>query len=420
MFSLKECDAIGFDMDHTLCRYVLSTQIELGHQALAQYLVKEKKYPKRLADPVLDDPNLVYCGGLLFDGQHKALVKMDENGKVEKAAFGTEMISDSEISKLYSSDMYCSHYSKVLSGTLSEKGVYHLHDNNFDMTLTVLLSRMMEIAEKQNNETKLNVFADFYEGISHAWDAASFSGGNSMFFEELKSNPGKYLHKCPDVVKTWLKALKAEGKVLFLLTSSHCDFAKHVMDYCFEDDWRSYFDVVISKAKKPRFFNEQFPFKVVDPDHVCELATEALELELNGWYSEGSSHVLHEHLKKWSGKESAKVVYFGDSVKSDIVPAKQKCDWEAVYIMDALRAEKGALNPLSGHEKSLLFSEGFGPLLKSTNGTGTCNSFFCKLIEKYATIAMPSVEYMASLPIDFQYSRLGNGNGYYPGKPNNM
>uniref|UniRef100_H2YXH5 5'-nucleotidase domain-containing protein 1 n=1 Tax=Ciona savignyi TaxID=51511 RepID=H2YXH5_CIOSA len=413
MFSLKDCDAIGFDMDHTLCRYVLPTQIELGHQAVAKWLVEVQKYPKNLIDPVIMHPDMIYSGGLLFDAKHGTLVKMDETGKVEKASFGTKLLTKSEIVDFYSSKMSCDHYQKILDGVLSDKGVYHLHDNNFDMTLTVLLSRIMELVGNK----KYDVFGDFYKAIAHAWDAASFSGGNSMFFEEIKTYPEKYLLKCPEVLKTWLKALKNEGKVLFLLTSSHCDFAKHVMDYCFGSDWRDYFDIVVSKAKKPRFFNEEFPFKMVDPVNLCELDSEVINLHHKGWYSEGNSTLLFEHFKTWTKKDNPTVVYFGDSVKSDIVSAKAKCSWETVYIMDALRVETASLNPLSSNEQHLLLSDAFGPILSCSNGT---NSFFRKLIETYGTIAVPSVEYVASLPIEFQYSRLGNGKGYYPKLPDKL
>nr|XP_002127839.1 5'-nucleotidase domain-containing protein 1-like [Ciona intestinalis] len=417
MISLKDCDAIGIDMDHTLCRYKLSEQIELGHQALAQYLIKEKKYPHSLADPVLDDPNLVYCGGLLFDEENMTYVKMDENGKVEKAAFGTKMLSESEISKMYPDNMKCSYFDDILSGKLSEKGSYHLHDNNFDLIRTVVHSRMMQTAD---SPTKKQVFDDLVAALAYIWDPKT-----SVIFENIKSNPEKYLHKCPNVVKSWLKALKKKEKVVFLLTSSRCDFVKHVMDYCLGNDWQSYFDVVISKAKKPGFFNEQLPFQLVDPNLVCVVDGKVSKLERNKWYSQGNSHLLHEHLKVWTGKESPKVVYFGDCVKSDIVPVKlhpnnPTSDWNAVYVMDALRGIEGAVNPLSEDEKRLLFSESFGPVLKSTDGAGMCKSFFCKLIEKYATIAVPSVEYVASRRIVYKYTRLGKGSGFYPDIPSNF
>ncbi|TRY77648.1 hypothetical protein DNTS_005795 [Danionella cerebrum] len=47
-FSLSECDVIGFDLDHTLCRYHLKETSRLIYESFARYLVEHKGYDKDL------------------------------------------------------------------------------------------------------------------------------------------------------------------------------------------------------------------------------------------------------------------------------------------------------------------------------------------------------------------------------------
>ncbi|MEQ2287892.1 5'-nucleotidase domain-containing protein 1 [Ameca splendens] len=47
-FSLSDCDVVGFDLDHTLCRYHLKETSRLIYESFARYLVEHKGYDKDL------------------------------------------------------------------------------------------------------------------------------------------------------------------------------------------------------------------------------------------------------------------------------------------------------------------------------------------------------------------------------------
>ena len=51
------------------------------------------------------------------------------------------------------------------------------------------------------------------------------------FFSTIKSNPDKFVKKCPKDIIDWLIQLKHSGKITFLITQSHVDYTKFLMNY---------------------------------------------------------------------------------------------------------------------------------------------------------------------------------------------
>ncbi|KAK2502816.1 hypothetical protein MC885_016411, partial [Smutsia gigantea] len=76
-----------------------------------------------------------------------------------------------------------------------------------------------------------------------------------IYFPEVKREPGRYLHSCPESVKKWLRQLKNAGKILLLITSSHSDYCRLLCEYTLGNDFEDIFDIVITNALKPGFFS---------------------------------------------------------------------------------------------------------------------------------------------------------------------
>lgn len=234
-----------------------------------------------------------------------------------------------------------------------------------------------------------------------------------LYFPEIKRNPGKYLHRCPESVRKWLQQLKTAGKILLLITSSHSDYCKLLCSYILGNDFADLFDIVITNALKPGFFSHfpnQRPFRTLESDEEQE---ELPSLDKPGWYSQGNAAHLYELLKKMTGKPEPKVVYFGDSMHSDVFPARHYSNWETVLILEELRGEEGKkseeVEPLEKRGKYE------GPKVKSLNnlsnkwGSYFVDSVSCpgnaedalvhtwssKRISTYSTIAIPSIEAIA-------------------------
>ena len=65
----------------------------------------------------------------------------------------------------------------------------------------------------------------------HIFAMPFYAEHRGYFFSTIGIDPGKYVKKCPTDVMDWLKNLKNAGKMLFLITQSHVDYAKFLMEY---------------------------------------------------------------------------------------------------------------------------------------------------------------------------------------------
>ncbi|NWI40287.1 NT5D1 protein, partial [Picathartes gymnocephalus] len=262
-----------------------------------------------------------------------------------------------------------------------------------------------------------------------------------VYFPEVKNHPDKYLQRCPESVKKWLKKLKNAGKILLLITSSHSDYCRLLCEHVLGNDFEEYFDVLITNALKPGFFSltpNQRPFRTLENDEEQEAL---LSLDKPGWYSQGNAIQLYDLLKKMTGKLDPKVVYFGDSMHSDIFPAHHYSNWETVFILEELLGDKGTVpakaesEPLEKKGKyeedqvkvPYFVSKQWGsffmdrlPGLENAEET-LVHTWSCKCISTYSTIAIPSLEAIADLPLDYRFRRFSSNSsataGYYPSPP---
>ncbi|XP_024898193.1 5'-nucleotidase domain-containing protein 1 isoform X2 [Pteropus alecto] len=381
-FSLASCDVVGFDLDHTLCRYNLPESAPLIYNSFAQFLVKEKGYGKELLTVTPEDWDFC-CKGLALDLEDGNFIKLADNGTVLRASHGTKMMAPEELAEEYG----------------RKKWKYFMSDTGM----------------------------------------ACRSENCGMYFPEIKRDPGRYLHRCPESVKKWLRQLKNAGKILLLITSSHSDYCRLLCKHILGNDFADLFDIVITNALKPGFFSHlpsQRPFRTLENDEEQEPLP---SLDKPGWYSQGNAVHLYELLKKMTGKPEPKVVYFGDSMHSDIYPARHYSNWETVLILEELKGERDVKpeesEPLEKRGK--YEGQKTKPLNSSSKKWG---SFFidsvsrlentedslvytwsCKRISTYSTIAIPSIEAIAELPLDYKFTRFSSNNskmaGYYPNPP---
>ena len=204
------------------------------------------------------------------------------------------------------------------------------------------------------------------------------------------------------------------------MTSSHCDYADLVMSYCFNSNWTNWFDLVISKARKPRFFTEQNQFKVVDIKQkpVCEIFDSNVSvLEKGKWYSQGNCEILSTLLKKDLQKTDLQITYFGDSLESDVFSSSILYKWKPAYIMESLRCHPDRVFSLEKDEEDFFFSQKWGPLLSCTS-TGN-QSLYSNIITSRSTIAISSLDYLVRKGNSYPFDKFASNNknlfdGFHP------
>ncbi|KAM3855202.1 5'-nucleotidase domain-containing protein 1 isoform 2-T2 [Vipera latastei] len=441
IFSLADCEVIAFDLDHTLCRYNLVESARLIYDSFAQYMVKEKGYDKELLNVMPENWDFC-CKGLVLDLEEGNFLKLADDGTILRASHGTKRMTAGEILEKYGRREW-KHF-KTMSGMVSRSAKYYSYDNYFDLPGALLCGRLVDGLDKQSPRRKYDFWKDMVAAIQYNYKTSAFKENSGMYFPEVKSNPGKYIQSCPDSVKKWLRRLKESGKILLLITSSHSDYCRLLCEYTLGNDFEDLFDIIITNALKPGFFSQtpnQRPFRTLENDEEQDALP---TLDKPGWYSQGNSTHLCELLKKMTGKVEPKVVYFGDSMHSDIFSAHHYCNWETVLILeelggdDAVGLTESRSEPVEkkgkyeGHQPKALHSvsKQWGSFFMDTiSGKENeeeilVNTWSCKSVHAYSTITIPSIEAIADLPLDYQFGTFSSNSsittGYYPKPPKSL
>lgn len=138
-----------------------------------------------------------------------------------------------------------------------------------------------------------------------------------------------------------LHKLRSSGKKLFLVTNSAIDYTEVVMRYLLDasdeaGSWKRYFDVIVTSAEKPAFFEKNRSF--VRAGGTAD-ANPLSSLERGVAYEQGS---LTE-LERLMGLESDRVLYVGDHIFGDVLRAKKQSAWRTIMIIQEMDAELAAM-----------------------------------------------------------------------------
>ena len=90
---LDDYDCIGFDLDHTLCRYNVGNLVPLVYDLLAEYLVKNKGYDKSIRNRKFSDDLHLMAKGLTLDCDRGNLLRLGCDGVVLTASHGNYLYS---------------------------------------------------------------------------------------------------------------------------------------------------------------------------------------------------------------------------------------------------------------------------------------------------------------------------------------
>uniref|UniRef100_A0A8C1MC05 5'-nucleotidase domain containing 1 n=1 Tax=Cyprinus carpio TaxID=7962 RepID=A0A8C1MC05_CYPCA len=165
-FSLSECDVIGFDLDHTLCRYNLKETSRLIYESFAQYLVEHKGYDKDLLHLT---PSTWDFRGVL-EGN---LVKLAEDGTVLRATHGSKNLSTDDIIKHYGPKREWKHFNS-LNTSYTRSAKYYFYDNYFDLPGALLCARVVDMLNKRGAEITSDVWKDIVAAIDHNYNTSAF------------------------------------------------------------------------------------------------------------------------------------------------------------------------------------------------------------------------------------------------------
>jgi HAD superfamily 5'-nucleotidase-like hydrolase len=321
--NLKKISLIGFDMDYTLVRYDANAFEALAHAYAAKLLVKDYGYPAAIAELAFDAQRAMV--GLVIDTRNGNLLKLSRYGKVKTAFHGLTPLDFRLMQRIYQN----------VAIELSDPSFVPL-DTLFAISTGVLYSQIVEL---KTQGLELPDYADLAAGVSEAVDQVHRDGSLK---QAIKADFSRYVIQDP-LVPRLLERYKDYGKKLMIITNSDYDYTKALMEYAMDPFWKSHkgwrevFDLVITFADKPRFFERPSRFLRIDPDtglmsnHEGSVAS---GLYQGGWF---------KPLQRDLGLEGREILYLGDHIYGDVVSIKKRCDWRTALVLDDLEREIASL-----------------------------------------------------------------------------
>ncbi|CAL1537985.1 unnamed protein product [Lymnaea stagnalis] len=455
--NFTDYDILGFDMDFTLARYKLVPFFNMVYDGICRFLVEEKHYDASIFHDLHEDKDLIYKG-LIADFEKGNVLKLGHDGVILRATHGTKKLTMEEIEKVYGKNRIFGDYENFQNGLKSPDGKWRFFENYFDIPALVAFARIVDSIRKmdpgEERSTYVHIWAEIYEALEDMYKPTQCRANKGSFFPNMKAHTYKYIDKISPEIKDWLDALRQNDRKVFLLTSSFPDFATLVMEYAFGPAWKSYFDLIVYGGRKPKFFTESKPFLEVADTHI---GLEVEELKEAGEYCHGNSTQLMEFFTRLTGKITPKVIYFGDNLWADAWPSKSLGGWNSVLVLEEMDAEGyvisdgtvkeqentgGNSSLLDGkirfehsslvteEEIELMVSQFWGSIFidemrdNRTAEEKVMNTAFGDLISQYTDICVPSIEYLAGVPVTNAFTTFGtdrgSNKGFHPGCPKSL
>ncbi|GFS25615.1 5'-nucleotidase domain-containing protein 1, partial [Elysia marginata] len=299
---------------------------------------------------------------------------------------------------------------------------WRFFENYFDIPGLVAFARILdhlrETGASENKTTYEDVWADVHASLYEMYIFNHFKEDRGGYFPAIKQETGSYIEMASKEIKEWLKKLRQQNRKVFLMTSSNVDFAYFIMDFIFGKDWPSLFDLRLFQAKKPSFFTESRAFLRTSKEF--EIGEPVEELQPNGDYSQGNKEVLMKFFRKETGK--------ADPKHSSLVTAEElrwmvSDFWGSIFI-DDLQGDRSAEElrwMVSDFWGSIFIDDLQGDRSETADKNLKMNTAYGDLISQYATICVPSIEYLAGVPVDHNFAKFskdaGNARGFHPGRP---
>ncbi|XP_024374893.1 uncharacterized protein [Physcomitrium patens] len=359
--NMKSIVAIGFDMDYTLAQYKADTFESLAYAGTIQKLVNNLSYPPELLEWRFDWRFMVR--GLVLDKRRGCILKMDRHKYVKVAYHGFRELSREDRQAMYGN---------TLSRESYDEPDYALIDTLFSLAEAYLFMQLVDFRDAFPDRIPavVNDYSQLYKDVRAAVDLCHRDG---TIKQAVANEPSKYINEDPLIVPM-LKMLKQSGRKTFLVTNSLWDYTHVVMNYLCgkcgtdggiprDDEWLSYFDVVITGSAKPSFFMDGSRASLFEVDIVTGMlqntdsGTPMAQIGGVGLqatvlpnpnvkqacrvFQGGCVAHLHKLLSIEAGSQ---VLYVGDHIYGDILRSKKELGWRTMLVVPELAVELDLLH----------------------------------------------------------------------------
>lgn len=331
--NMKKIKAIGLDMDYTLVRYNSKNFEKLSHFESLKKLVELKNYPPEIQNlPFQFD---LVIQGLVIDKKHGNLLQLSRYGKVKIAHHGTHPLNYQEVQNIYGN--------KVID--LNHPMIQSL-DTNFSVSNGIMFEQLVDLKEQG---LAIPDYATLADDIKSAIDICHSDG---TLKGQVHSDISSYIIQDPEVV-TLLEKYKSYGKKLLIITNSEFEYCKLLMEYTIDpflknhSSWRELFEITITMAKKPLYFNMATHYLKIDPD--TGLMSNVNGPITSGVYQGGWAGKLQDDL----GLKGEEILYLGDHIFGDVLSIKKTFNWRTALVLGPLEDEVASIKKSAPVQKEI-------------------------------------------------------------------
>lgn len=319
--------AIGFDMDYTLAQYNQKALEELTMELTFKALVEERDYPEEILKIPYKEAFAIR--GLVIDTERGHVLKMDKFKYVSLAYHGLQPVPSESRSKLYNT-----------SRVNLKSDRYRSIDTLFELLETYLFAALIDYFEVQRGEKVdyKKLFLDIRSTIDRCHSDGSLK-------RRIMEHPETYINDDPMLIPA-LHQFREAGKRMFVVTNSEPDYTDFMLSWLFRNaspffrGWRECFEVVCASARKPKFFNQGEPLKIIEENDCL-------------FFSGGTIDYLEEQMQI-GGDE---VLYVGDHIYGDILKTKHSSHWRTCIIVPELEFQIRAEREARPHIQTLFDNE---------------------------------------------------------------
>lgn len=331
---LGRIDWIGFDMDYTILRYAAKPMDELSYNQGLKQLVA-LGYNEEILDFQYDPQRAMR--GLLIDKEQGNLIQINRHRHVGAAYHGHQALDKTVRKQIYRrSAMKFSSKPRAEEARENPKQPrFRMIDSLFGVPEACLYADIVEYRERRKAEGETLNYLSLYQEVRQAMDQAH---ATESIHNEIRANFSKYIIKDPEIGAT-LERLRVSGKQLFLLTNSDWGYTHEAMTYLLDGQvepnrcWHDFFELVIVRSKKPRFFRSDEPFEKLD----IQGQTIGTNRSIAGhkFWRGGNQKDLDLFL----GEARDRVLYIGDHIFGDILRTKKSSAWRTMLVVEELERE---------------------------------------------------------------------------------
>ncbi len=319
ILNLKNIKVIGFDMDYTLVGYDTEKLEELTHREALKTLNRKMSYPSSILKLKFDFERSIV--GLVIDKKNGNILQLSRYGKVKSSYHGLKEINFREQNRIY----------REMAIDIKSPEFVSL-DTSFAISSGVIFSQLVQMKE---DGAKLPDYSRIADDIG---DAINIIHQDDTLKSYLKNDFKKYVISDPKVPELMERYLDY-GKKLVIITNSDYDYTKALLDYALNPYWKKnkkwedVFDIVITLADKPGFF--EHPGRFLEINQQTGQMSNYIGSLRKGIYQGGWFQKLQDDL----GVPGSEILYIGDHIYGDVVSIKKSCSWRTALVLGDLEQE---------------------------------------------------------------------------------